>query len=246
MPYRKEEFISGEIYHNTVRAIDDNLLFKNTDDHYRGVFSIYEFNNANPVNIFNRRRDRIIEKKYEKLCDIGSHTNSIIDVDKRDKLVEVMTFCLMPNHIHLLLKQLKDGGISKFMQKIGAGYGRRFNDKYHRKGHVFQDAFKSVHIKSDEQLKIVFTYIHTNPLSIMEPGWKEKGIKNPDRAIKFLEEEYRWSSYFDYIGKKNFPSVTTRDFMLEIMGGEQGCKEAIKNWVLYHKDLSDFNNLFLE
>jgi putative transposase len=152
----------------------------------------------------------------------------------------------MPNHIHLLVRQIKEGGISKFMMKLGAGYGGYYNRKYGRKGHLFQNRFSSVHIKDDDQLKIVFIYIHTNPLSLIEPGWKEIGIKNPERAIKFLEEEYRWSSYFDYIGKKNFPSMTNRDFLLEVMGGEDGCKDAIKNWVLYHKDLSDFNNLFLE
>jgi len=244
---RKEEFLNGELYHITSRAIDDNLLFKNTNDYFRSIYSIYEFNNADPVSIFNRRRDRIIEKKREKSCELRGRTDfSAADVDKRNKFVEVLAFCLMPNHVHLLLKQLKSGGISKFMQKVGGGYGRYFNDKYLRKGHVFQDTFKSVHIKDNNQLMVVFTYIHANPLSLTDPGWKEKGIKNPKKAIKFLEEEYRWSSYFDYIGKKNFPSVTTRDFALEAMGGAEECKDAIKNWVLYHKDLSDYNNLFIE
>lgn len=244
MPQRKEKFLTGGIYHITSKIIDDNLLFKNENDYFRGIYSIYELNNANPVNIFNRRRARITEKKFEKLCEVGSRTKLLND--KRDKFVEILAFCFMSNHIHLLLKQIKDNGISKFMQKVGGGYGRYFNDKYKRKGHVFQDTFKSVYIENDNQLTTVFAYIHANPLSIIEPGYKEKGIKNPETAISFLQEEYRWSSYFDYLGKKNFPSITDRDFLLETLGGSQGCKDLIKNWILYKKYLNDSNNLFLK
>lgn len=93
------------------------------------------------------------------------------------------------------------------MMKFGAGYGGYFNRKYHRKGHVFQQRFSAVHIEGEEQLKTVFVYIHTNPISLIEPNWKEKGIEEPEKVIEFLEN-YKWSSYQDYIGKKNFPSVT--------------------------------------
>jgi hypothetical protein len=72
MPQRKEQFVTGEIYHIVVRALDDNLIFRDTNDYFRGIFSIYEFNNAKPVNISIRRRDRAVEKKKEKLSDIGS------------------------------------------------------------------------------------------------------------------------------------------------------------------------------
>jgi len=151
----------------------------------------------------------------------------------------------MPNHIHLLLRQLKDDGISRFMQKVGGGYANYFNKKYNRKGHLF-NKFKSVYITDDDQLKTVFAYIHTNPLSFPEPGWKENGIKDENKAIKFLEEEYRWSSHFDYLGKKNFPSVTNRDFISEIMGGEQGCRDTTRDWVKYKKDINNLGNIILE
>ena len=66
------------------------------------------------------------------------------------------------------------------------------------------------------------------------------------KLIEFLEKEYKWSSYLDYIKINNFSSVTERNFMLEIMGGENGCKDFIENWVMYKKELSEFSNLFLE
>lgn len=243
MPRRKEQFTTGETYHLTIRALDSNLIFLDEKDYFRGVFSIYEFNNVLPVEIAKRRRDRIVEKKRErKLADIGSPP---IFVEQRDKFVEIFAFCFMPNHIHLLVRQSRDGGISKFMQKVGIGLGKYFNKKYERKGHVFQDAFKSVHIESDKQLMTVFNYIHVNPLSLVEPGWKEKGIKNLKKSIKFLED-YKWSSFQDYIGIKNFSSVTERNFLTDLMVDAGGCKKAIENWLEHKRDIINRNNLFLE
>jgi len=243
MPRRKEELSSGEIYHVILRALDDNLIFKDTDDYYRGVFSIYEFNNANAVTIQARRKARAAFKK----ADRPRGSISADELDKREKFVEILAFCFMPNHIHLLLRQLKDGGISKFMQKVGGGYGRYFNDKYQRKGHMFQDAFKSVHIKNDGQFMVVVSYIFTNPVALIEPGWKELGIRNhsAQEAVKFLEE-YKWSSYQDCIGGNNFPSVTQRDFLLEMMNNEKGLAEAVSDWIAHKIDIAEHADLLLE
>ena len=174
MPYRKQQFLNNKIYHIILRGIDDNLIFKDTDDYYRGIFSIYEFINAIPVNIWKRRKQRAKEKA-------GRDPVS----PSRELLVEVLEFCFMPNHIHLLLKQLKDNGITKFMAKVGAGYGGYFNRKYNRRGYVFQNRFLAVPIKNETQLKVVSTYIHTNPISLVEPNWKEKGIKDPKKLLNF-------------------------------------------------------------
>jgi len=148
----------------------------------------------------------------------------------------------------LLVRELKKGGISKFMLKLESGYAAYFTTKYgvKMKGHFFHDRFKCVHIKTEAQLIAVFVYIHTNPVALIDPHWKEKGIKNPERAIKFLEEEYRWSSFFDYIGKKNFPSVTQRDFLLQIMGGPEGAKKAVRDWVRHKGKIRKFAELALE
>lgn len=255
MPHKKRQFENGEIYHITIRRVGNELLFGDIDDYYRGNFGIFEFNNSNPVEISRRRQERAqFKKRY------GGQTSPIfmegrppllsilLEPDKRDKLVEVLAFCLMPNHIHLLLRQVKDNGISKFMQKFGSGYATYFKEKYQikLKGHFFQDRFNAVHIENDQQLQTVFVYIHTNPLALIEPGWKENGIINPQKAIEFLENEYRWSSYWDYLGKKNFPSITERDFLLEVMGGVKGCKDFIDNWVNYKGESRTIPGFVLE
>ena len=233
MPRQITQLVNDEIYHIVLRAVGDSLVFRDENDYYRGIFSIYEFNNKKLIEIRKRREER----KKEKAS--GSLTPA-----ERELFVEILAFCFMPNHIHLLVRQLKDNGISQFMQKVGGGYANYFNKKYNRKGHLFSQ-FRAIYIETDEQLHTVFVYIHANCISLIEPGWKENGIENPEKVIKFLNN-FKWSSYQDYIGQKNFLSVTEREFMLETMGGQQGCRESLENWAKYKKRFKDFGDVVLE
>ena len=232
MPIQRPLLVNGEIYHIVVRAVEDSKLFRDEKDYLRKIHNLFEFNDVSPTKWQYRQyyenRSREIEKRV-----------------KRNLLSEILTFCLMPNHIHLLVRQLIDGGISKFMRKIGAGYGIYYNNKYKRSGHIFQGKYRAVHIKSDQQLQTVFVYIHANPVSLIEPGWKEKGIKDIDGAINFLEN-YKWSSYSDYLHKRNFPSLTNREFLTETLGGTDSCRELVNNWLKYKKELVDFEKIAIE
>ena len=231
MPIKRPPLINGEIYHIVIRAVDGLKLFRDEKDYLRKIHNLFEFNDINPTKWQYRH--------YEN----GSR--DIRERAKRSLLSEILTFCLMPNHIHLLVRQLVDGGISKFMRKIGAGYGIYYNNKYKRSGHVFQGKYRAVHIESDQQLLTVFVYIHANPVSLIIPGWKEKGIKNVNEAINFLEN-YKWSSYPDYLRNKNFPSLTSRDFLTETIGGVESCRELVNNWLEYKKELADFDKVAIE
>ncbi|MEA3295521.1 MAG: transposase [Patescibacteria group bacterium] len=250
MSIQRPLLINNEIYHIIIRGVGDISIFKNEQDYYRAIFSLFEFNNTDPVQIFKRRKEiKSVKKMFkDEFVQVGqgqslsdfilplSEFSATFLPDKRDLLVNIFAFCFMPNHIHLLIQQIKDVGITNFMRKLGTGYASYFNKKYDRKGHLFQSRFKAVLVENNEQLKTVFTYINTNPISLIEPGWKDFGIKDSKKTNKFLEK-YKWSSYLDYIGKKNFPSVTERDFMLKVMDGEQGCKDYVKNWIKYKKEI---------
>ena len=165
--------------------------------------------------------------------------------------MEILTFCLMPNHYHLVVRQLTDGGVSLFMKKLGNSYVAYFNKKYHRErmGSLFQGSFKAIHIKTDNQLMNVICYIFTNPIELLERNWKETGTKDPEKAREYLKS-YRWSSYLDCIGEKNFPSVTQRDFLFDTFGGQNKIKELVENWILYKTDLNkgfdEIKDLILE
>ena len=197
------------------------------------------------ASVFPIRKQREKRLKYKEMIRSGLATAELerrMKEDNRDKLVEILAFVFMPNHVHLLLRQIKPGGISLFMQKLGSGYPRYFNSRYERKGHLFQDKFASSHISGNDYLKTVFVYIHTNPISLVEPRWKEKGVENPENAITFLEG-YRWSSYLDYLGKNNFPALTERSFLNGVFRDQKTIKEFVDSWIRC-KSITCINNRF--
>ena len=236
MPSKRPPIVTGEIYHIVSRAVENLKLFREDKDYFRMIHDLFEFNDVSPVSSNFRF--------FQKLKPLGFDPTNF-KRKMREMLVEVLAFCLMPNHLHLLIRQIRDGGISKFMKKIGGGYGVYYNQKYKRIGHLFQGKYRLVHIKNDKQLYTIFVYIHTNPVAIIFPNWKENGIKDAKKAIDFVED-YRWSSYPDYLENKNFPSLTSREFLTETMGGVKGCKEAVDSWLEFKKELADFEKVAIE
>jgi len=237
MPIKRPQLINNQIYHIVLKTIEGLKLFRDERDYLRMIHDLFEFNDEDPVPSNFRVSQKLILTR--KLL-VSSKRK------KRKMVVEILAFCLMPNHIHLLVRQLREGGISKLMRKIGAGYGLYYNQKYGRSGRIFGGRYKIVLIENNEQLKTVFVYIHTNPIAIIFPNWKEKGIKNLEEAIKFLEEKYRWSSYPDYLDKQNFPSLTNREFLTKVMEGIEGCREFVNGWLKFKKKLADWEKVMLE
>lgn len=194
------QFVNNNFYHVFNRGTEKRKIFLDKFDFLRSVHYLFILNDQEQIVSTYRR-----SKSYER------GRTSFID-KPRKLLVDVVCFCLMPNHYHLLLRQRVDGGISKFMQKLGTGHTMYFNERYKRNGVLFQGKFKAVHVDTDEQLTHLSRYIHLNPIDLIESNWGEKGIKDKGKVFKFLKN-YRWSSYPDYIGKKNFPSVINEKFL---------------------------------
>jgi len=222
MPQRKIKPVNNEFYHIVKKGIDDREIFLDDEDHFRFINSLLVFNDAAaaPWSL----------RAFWKQRAPAALTRS--NYKPKMPLLEIHTLCLMPNHFHLLVRQLTENGIALFMQKLG-GYSWYFNKKYDRSGTLFQDRYKIVHIETDDQLRNTFSYIHTNPISLIEAGWKERGVKDANRAIEFLENDYLWSSYQDYLEIENFPSVITKNFFLEQLGGKEGVRKEIKSWILF-------------
>jgi putative transposase len=240
MPTKRPQLVNDEIYHVVMRGVDGKIIFPEETDRLHFLHDLYEFNNECAVSWEFRglRRNNSSRTFLEEFGD---------EIKKKEKkpLVEILEFCLMPNHFHLLLRQIKDGGISKFMRKLG-GYSTYINKKYKRQGHLYQERFRVIHIKDDNQLRCVFVYIHTNPLSLIEANWKEFGAKNPTAAIEFLKN-YKWSSYLDYIGIKNYPSVINKDFLVSFFGSEEDCLNSVNDWILHkNNNISGFDSVALE
>ena len=150
----------------------------------------------------------------------------------------------MPNHYHLLLSPKIENGISKFMQKLGAGYVRYFNIKHERKGTLFEQGYKFILVSKEPHFYHLPYYIHLNPLDMKFKEWREGGLRNYKQAMEYLNN-YRWSSHLDYVGKKNFPSITNRKFLTEVFGGERKYEKSIKQW-LKDLELEGIKDLMLE
>ncbi|MDD5061130.1 MAG: hypothetical protein PHN44_02470 [Candidatus Marinimicrobia bacterium] len=225
----KAQFGDSGIYHIINRAIEGQKLFRETSDYFRFITTLYELNNKNSIKI----RDRIAERKINKRKGLPLS-------NPRELLVEIIALCLMPTHYHLVVRQIVDGGISQFFKKIGDGYVGYFNKKYQRigRGSIFQGRPKKVCIKNEKQFANVICYVFTNPVELVEEDWKESGAKNSQKAIDYLNS-YKWSSYLDCIGQRNFPSVTKMEPIFEIFGDAKNLKKIIESWILYKTEFKN-------
>jgi putative transposase len=210
----------AEIYHVLNRSMDKRKIFLDKQDYFRFIHDLFEFNDQKPVESsfyhFQKAQYNDLEGRYIR--------------EPRKLLVDIYAFCIMPNHYHLLLSPKIDNGISWFMQKLGAGYVKYFNKKYKRKGTIFEGRYKSILIDKQNHFYNLPYYIHLNPLDIEFPEWRDRKLKDYNKAIEFLSN-YRWSSHLDYSGKNNFPSVTNREFLLDVFGGEEKYKDSINKWL---------------
>jgi putative transposase len=143
-----------------------------------------------------------------------------------------------------LLEQNKTNGIAKFMQKLGTGYTMSFNKKYKRKGTLFQSTYNAILINKQNHFLNLPYYIHLNPLDIQFPEWRDRRIKDYNKAIEYLNN-YRWSSHLDYCGEKNFPSVTNREFLSDVFGGQEKYKKDMRKW-LKEMEIYNIQDIILE
>lgn len=187
MATRKISFVSSEYYHIYNRGNSKQQIFFDEEDYSRFCKLLYLCNSKNGVNF----KTDIIEK------DIYAW-----DFEIEEKIVSIGAWVLMPNHFHIYItippkSDFGKNGITEFMRKIGTAYSKYCNAKYKRTGGLFEGTFKSVHIENDIQAKYLFSYIHLNPLKLIQSDWKDIGIKDKNLALDYLIK-YKWSSYLDF------------------------------------------------
>ena len=177
---RNIEFSEGEYYHVYNRGVEKREIFLDDRDRRRFMRLLFVANGTKPF-------------KFREIQDKSYST-----IDRGDALTAIGAYCLMPNHFHILAKETSEGGISKFMEKLGTGYSMYFNKKNARTGFLFQGNFKAEHVDSDEYLKYLYAYIHLNPVKLIDSNWKIDGIRDRARAERYLSR-YDYSSYIDYV-----------------------------------------------
>jgi putative transposase len=231
----------SEIYHILNRGTDKRKIFLSEQDYFRFIHDLFEFNDQNIL-----KTTSFNFQMRVKTFDVERRNISFIEKRKRPRklLVDIHAFCLMPNHYHLLLSSKIENGISKFMHKLGTGYVKYFNIKHERKGTLFEGRYKSILVEKEPHFYHLPYYIHFNPLDLKFKEWRQGKLKNYKQAMRYLNN-YRWSSHLDYLGKKNFPSITNRKFLTQVFGGQKKYQQSIKQW-LRDLELERIRELVLE
>jgi len=187
-----KNFVKGSIYHLYNRGDNKEIIFRDEQD-YRAL-------------LFRLGLSLGIEKGDLNECEITKSPKSRIRIESlKSDSFKIHAFCLMPNHIHFLIEQCGDESISKLLLKVFTSFSKYINLKHKRVGHVFQDKFKSVRIETNPQLMLISSYIHMNPV-------KDSLTNKP--------EEYRWSSYNDFIIDRKNP-IVHKQFLTDIFGNRQ-------------------------
>jgi putative transposase len=181
---RKIVFSTDEYYHVYNRGVEMRDVFLANSDRIRFQELMFLCNSEKPI----------VHRAAKEI-----QGSTLYQVDRGESLVSIGAYCLMPNHFHILVKEITEGGLVKFMQKLTTGYTMYFNKKQKRVGPLFQGRFKAEHVGRDEYLKYLFAYIHLNPVKLIEPDWKNVGIEDSVAAQQYLKE-YDHSSYLDYLG----------------------------------------------
>lgn len=200
MPRRTTPLVNQEFYHLFNRGVEKRSIFTQAWDHKRFLKSLYYYQFLGPKPSFS---------KFNK------PELNLFKPLPENKLVETICYCLMPNHFHLLIRQLKTNGVSLFMGQLLNSYTKYFNIKYSRIGALFQGTFKAVRMETDEQLVHLSRYIHLNPIvSVL--------VKN--------FEDWPWSSYSEYM---NQPFICNTSEILNFFPSKQKYKQFLEDQIDY-------------
>lgn len=220
---RKCVFANDEIYHIFNRGVEKRPTFMDKRELDRGIKTLdfYRFANL-PLKLSKflvlpeSERVKLTQEMYRKY----------------KKLVEIICYCLMPNHFHFLVKQIKKNGVSTFAANFTNSYTKYFNTKHERVGPLFQGLFKAVRVESDEQLIHVSRYMHLNPVSSF--------LIKPKQL-----EDYPWSSYPEYLDISH-NKIADREIVLDMFASKEAYKQFVMDQVDYARQLEQSEHLILE
>lgn len=222
MPYRTVPFVSNQVYHVFNRSIARLPIFIGKNDYERVLDLIRYYRFSKPPLRFSHYKRLPIEKKVEFEKSFMLDENSMLDI---------LAYCIMPNHFHFLLKPKKDNAVSDFMRNLQNSYSKYFNTKRERTGSLFQFMFRAVRMETDQQLLHVSRYIHLNPVTsyLIEV----KGL-----------ETYEWSSFKDYVFDTS--SFVNKEMVLGNFISGQKYKKFVFDQAEYQRELGKIKHLVLE
>ncbi|KKQ73620.1 MAG: hypothetical protein US94_C0030G0004 [Berkelbacteria bacterium GW2011_GWB1_38_5] len=186
--------VNGGVYHVISRSIANYQVFNTDNDYLRMIQLLRFYQRQNPPTKYSQFL------RSDSAQNMGFSQYFKMVLKDYEKLVEIIAYCLMPNHIHLVLKQLQDKGISIFMSNVLNSYTRYFNLLHKRKGPLWESRFKHILVEKDEQLLHLTRYVHLNPSSA-------NLVQKP--------ELWKPSSYLEYI-KPSIDQLTYHEDLFEM------------------------------
>lgn len=230
MSERKVKIIDGEIYHVYNRGNFKNIIFHDSQDYDRFIKMLYVCNGA---------------KKF-KTKDFIKINKDLFSFERGEKLVDIICFVLMPNHFHLLLTSDTshnkrtdnnlDNKISVFMKRLTSSYSKYYNNKYNRTGTLFEGKFKASHVTENGYFKYLFSYIHLNPVNLIQSDWKERGISDHKKVNEHLNE-YEYSSFKDYFHSprkaRGYEKIVSTDEFYKRVESKTDLNKEIFDWLKF-------------
>jgi len=232
MGIRKTTIIEGEYYHFYNRGNSKQSIFIDDQDYDRFIKLLFLCNSKRPIDF---KKD-VVDQKIDAW-----------EFDRGEPLTSICAWVLMPNHFHLYIKtgetpigidgeNINGNGAIGFMQKMGTAYAKYFNTKYDRTGSLFEGRFKSKHILDDNQARYLFSYIHLNPVKLIQSDWKENGIKNRNKAFGFVKN-YKYSSLTDWLGSTRKESlIINKGILSNILPENFSPDNDIFQWLSYNDE----------
>lgn len=215
-------FREEHVYHLFNRGVERRPIFLSPRDQERFVslLEYYRFSGNT--------------KSYSHYLALSLNDRVIFrqTLEQKPVAVDILAFCLMPNHFHLLVRQGIKEGIHDFISNIANGYAKYFNTKRHRVGPLYQGPFKAVFVETDEQLIHLSRYIHINPVV--------SGVISLQNL-----DGHPWSSFPDYLGKVQ-RSFVVKPPVLGHFKTINAYKEFVYDQVDYAKELEQIKHLTLE
>lgn len=207
-----QRVVTGEIYHVYSKSIAEYIIFNN-DFEYSRMREVIEYYR--------------VERPFTSFSRLKKRNTQVKQLDAK-RLVQIICYCIMPTHIHLVLKQMEDKGISVFMSNVLNSYSRYFNIKHNRKGPLWESSFKKVPVENDAQLLHLTRYVHLNPVTAY---------------IVDKPEDWRWSSYQEYISG-NKDGICNYDSVVDI--NPEGYRKFVEDGISYQRELAKIKGMMLE
>lgn len=224
---RKFKFSIDEFYHAYSRGNNKSKIFFVDADRKRFIKLLFLCNNMKPI----------IFKDFQRF--------SLAEIVRGETLVDIGAYCLMPNHFHLLLREKVENGISIFMGKLLTAYSMYFNKRHARTGTLFEGRFLARHVDNDEYLKYLFSYIHLNPVKLIDPEWKINGISDREEAKQYLKE-FSYSSYLDYVGhEREEKLILNIGAFPEYFENFKEFEQFVEEWLFFKDEEVDKENILI-